>query len=51
MPYEKLTKKDYVANVKCDIYSFGIVMYEVICARHPYISGKQTSSSWTKELK
>lgn len=51
MPYEKLTKKDYVANSKCDIYSFGIVMYELICRRHPYIAHKMGATSWIKEFR
>lgn len=51
MPYEKLTKKDYTANTKCDIYSFGVVMYEVICKKHPYISVKNGTTNWIKEFR
>lgn len=35
---EKLTVRDYVGNPKSDIYSVGVIMFELIVGKHPYIN-------------
>jgi serine/threonine protein kinase len=35
MAPEKLTK-EYLPSVKSDIYSLGVLMFEVMVGRHPY---------------
>ena len=40
MPYEKLTDPNYVADSLSDIYSLGVIMFEVITKLHPYVNQK-----------
>jgi hypothetical protein len=40
MPYEKLTDPNYVADELSDIYSLGVIMFEIITKLHPYINQK-----------
>lgn len=37
MPLEKLTKFDYTASTKSDVYSLGVIFFKMITGRHPYI--------------
>lgn len=38
MAPEKILQLNYVPNIKSDIYSLGILMYEVLVGQHPYFS-------------
>lgn len=44
MPYEKLTDPQYVADELSDIYSMGVIMFEVISKLHPYVNQKSIRS-------
>lgn len=37
MAPEKMVMKVYQGNPKSDVYSLGIVLYEIIAKRHPYL--------------
>ena len=39
LPVEILTVEKY--SSKCDIFSVGIVLYELLFAKHPYYAGKK----------
>lgn len=52
MAFEKITRKEYTANVKSDIYSMGVMLFEVITGRHPYIDKRGLEiKEFAKELK
>lgn len=52
MSLEKLTKKDYISNYKSDIYSLGVMMYEIITRRHPYVENRGLNlKEYVKQLK
>jgi eukaryotic-like serine/threonine-protein kinase len=40
MPYEKLTDPEYLADERSDIYSMGVMMFEIITKAHPFVNQK-----------
>lgn len=51
---EKMTIKDYVGNPKSDIYSFGVMFFQLITKHHPYIKPYEKGISvkeFLRELK
>lgn len=40
MSLEKLTDPHFIADEKSDIYSLGVMMYEIMTKIHPYINQK-----------
>lgn len=52
MAFEKITRREYTANVKSDVYSMGVMLFEVITGRHPYIEKRGLKiKEYAEELK
>jgi serine/threonine protein kinase len=53
MPIEKLTKKEYYATAKSDVYAMGVMFFELIAGHHPYLISvkKNDNREYIKQLR